>query len=60
MPKPLDAGGIGPALVAGTLIGKVAAEAVEARQLRLERLLFLHSHNLLQYYIIKLYPKNFR
>ena len=30
MPKPLDAGGIGPALVAGTIIGKVAAEAVEA------------------------------
>jgi len=29
MPKPLDAGGIGPALVAGTLIGKVATEAVE-------------------------------
>jgi flavin-dependent dehydrogenase len=30
MPKPLDAGGIGPALVAGTLIGKVAAEAIES------------------------------
>jgi digeranylgeranylglycerophospholipid reductase len=30
MPKPLDAGGIGPALVAGTLIGKVVAEAVES------------------------------
>ena len=30
MPKPLDAGGIGPALVAGTIIGKVAAEAVES------------------------------
>ncbi|HXV66351.1 MAG TPA: NAD(P)/FAD-dependent oxidoreductase, partial [Nitrosopumilaceae archaeon] len=30
MPKPLDAGGIGPALVAGTLIGKVVAEAIEA------------------------------
>ncbi len=30
MPKPLDAGGIGPALVAGTIIGKVAADAVES------------------------------
>jgi flavin-dependent dehydrogenase len=30
MPKPLDAGGIGPALVAGTLIGKVAVEAIES------------------------------
>ncbi len=29
MPKPLDAGGIGPALVAGTLIGKVVADAIE-------------------------------
>ncbi|MFB5630746.1 MAG: NAD(P)/FAD-dependent oxidoreductase [Nitrosopumilaceae archaeon] len=29
MPKPLDAGGIGPALVAGTIIGKVAADAIE-------------------------------
>jgi digeranylgeranylglycerophospholipid reductase len=29
MPKPLDAGGIGPALVAGTIIGKVAANAIE-------------------------------
>ncbi len=30
MPKPLDAGGIGPALVAGTLIGKVASDAIES------------------------------
>ena len=30
MPKPLDAGGIGPALVAGTLIGKAVAEAIES------------------------------
>ncbi len=29
MPKPLDAGGIGPALVAGALIGKVAVDAIE-------------------------------
>ena len=29
MPKPLDAGGIGPALVAGTIIGKVISEAVQ-------------------------------
>lgn len=30
MPKPLDAGGIGPALVAGTIIGRCAAQAIEA------------------------------
>lgn len=30
MPKPLDAGGIGPALVAGTIAGRCAAEAIEA------------------------------
>lgn len=30
MPKPLDAGGIGPALVAGTILGKVIAEAVQS------------------------------
>ena len=30
MPKPLDAGGIGPALVAGTLIGKIVSEAIES------------------------------
>ena len=30
MPKPLDAGGIGPALVAGTIAGKCVAEALEA------------------------------
>lgn len=29
MPKPLDAGGIGPALVASTLIGKIVVEAIE-------------------------------
>lgn len=30
MPKPLDAGGIGPALVAGTIIGKSIVEAIES------------------------------
>lgn len=30
MPKPLDAGGIGPALVAGTIVGKCAVEAIES------------------------------
>ena len=29
MPKPLDAGGIGPALVAGTIVGKCVVEAIE-------------------------------
>ena len=30
MPKPIDAGGIGPAIIAGTIIGKNVAEALEA------------------------------
>jgi flavin-dependent dehydrogenase len=30
MPKPLDAGGIGPALIAGTTIGRNVVEAIEA------------------------------
>ena len=30
MPKPLDAGGIGPALVAGTILGRCVVEAVQA------------------------------
>ena len=30
MPKPLDAGGIGPALIAGTIIGKCAVESIQA------------------------------
>ena len=30
MPKPLDAGGIGPALVAGTIIGKCAVDAIQS------------------------------
>ena len=29
MPKPIDAGGIGPALIAGTIIGNNVAQAVE-------------------------------
>lgn len=31
MPKPLDAGGIGPAIIAGTIIGKNIVEAIESR-----------------------------
>jgi digeranylgeranylglycerophospholipid reductase len=30
MPKPLDAGGIGPAIIAATIAGRIAVEAVEA------------------------------
>lgn len=30
MPKPIDAGGIGPALIAGTILGKCVAHALEA------------------------------
>jgi flavin-dependent dehydrogenase len=30
MPKPLDAGGIGPALVAGTIVGKCVVNAIQA------------------------------
>jgi digeranylgeranylglycerophospholipid reductase len=33
MPKPLDAGGIGPAIIAATIAGKDAVEAVEAGDL---------------------------
>jgi hypothetical protein len=38
MPRPIDAGGIGPALYAGTILGKVAVEAVEASDTSEERL----------------------
>jgi digeranylgeranylglycerophospholipid reductase len=31
MPKPLDAGGIGPAIIAATIAGKDAVEAIEAK-----------------------------
>ena len=30
MPKPLDAGGIGPALIAGTIVGKCAVDAIQS------------------------------
>ena len=30
MPKPLDAGGIGPALIAGTIIGKYTVDAIQS------------------------------
>ncbi len=30
MPKPLDAGGIGPALVAGTIVGRCAVDAIQS------------------------------
>ena len=30
MPKPIDAGGIGPALIAGTIIGNNVTQAIEA------------------------------
>ena len=30
MPKPIDAGGIGPALIAGTILGKNVTQAIEA------------------------------
>ena len=30
MPKPIDAGGIGPALIAGTVIGKNVVDAIQA------------------------------
>ena len=31
MPKPIDAGGIGPALIAGTILGRCVATALEAQ-----------------------------
>jgi digeranylgeranylglycerophospholipid reductase len=32
MPKPLDAGGIGPAIIAATIAGKIAVEAVQSNE----------------------------
>ena len=49
MPKPLDAGGIGPALVAGTLIGKVVAEAIESGDVT-ERGLWKYNKNFIDEY----------
>ncbi|MFQ5941117.1 MAG: NAD(P)/FAD-dependent oxidoreductase [Nitrososphaerales archaeon] len=33
MPKPLDAGGIGPAIIAATIVGKVAVQAIESNDI---------------------------
>jgi len=49
MPKPLDAGGIGPALVAGTLIGKVVTEAIESGDVT-ERGLWKYNKNFIDEY----------
>ena len=49
MPKPLDAGGIGPALVAGTLIGKVVAESIESGDVT-ERGLWKYNKNFINEY----------
>jgi len=38
MPKPIDAGGIGPALIAGTIAGRCVAEALESGDVTEERL----------------------
>lgn len=38
MPKPIDAGGIGPALIAGTILGKNVAQAIEANDVSEESL----------------------
>jgi flavin-dependent dehydrogenase len=38
MPKPIDAGGIGPALIAGTILGKNVAQAIEANDVSEEGL----------------------
>ncbi|MGC9157033.1 MAG: FAD-dependent oxidoreductase [Candidatus Micrarchaeia archaeon] len=43
MPNPLSAGGIGPAMIAGTLAGKIAAEAIAANNASME---FLWKYNL--------------
>lgn len=49
MPKPLDAGGIGPALVAGTIIGKVVAESIESGDVT-ERGLWKYNKNFIDEY----------
>ncbi len=38
MPKPIDAGGIGPALIAGTIIGNNVAQAIETNDVSEENL----------------------
>lgn len=43
MPNPLSAGGIGPAMISGTLAGQVAAEAVSAKDTSME---FLWKYNI--------------
>lgn len=43
MPNPISAGGIGPAMVAGIVAGKVAAEAIQANNTSME---FLWKYNL--------------
>ncbi|MGC8628908.1 MAG: NAD(P)/FAD-dependent oxidoreductase [Candidatus Micrarchaeia archaeon] len=43
MPNPISAGGIGPAMVAGVLAGKTAAEAIEANDTSMD---FLWKYNL--------------
>ena len=44
MPKPLDAGGIGPAIIAATIAGKDAVDAIEAEDIT-ERGLWKYNKN---------------
>ncbi|HVX02446.1 MAG TPA: NAD(P)/FAD-dependent oxidoreductase [Nitrososphaera sp.] len=49
MPKPLDAGGIGPAIIAATIAGKDAVEAIEANDVS-ERSLWKYNKHFINDY----------
>lgn len=49
MPKPLDAGGIGPAIIAATIAGKDAVEALEAGETT-EKALWKYNKNFINEY----------
>jgi flavin-dependent dehydrogenase len=49
MPKPLDAGGIGPAIIAATIAGKDAVEAIQANDVS-ERNLWKYNKNFINDY----------
>ena len=49
MPKPIDAGGIGPALIAGTIIGKNVVDAIQANDVT-EKALWQYNLDFIEEY----------
>jgi digeranylgeranylglycerophospholipid reductase len=49
MPKPIDAGGIGPALIAGTILGNNVVQAIEANDVS-EAGLWQYNHDFIKEY----------